>query len=131
MSKWGKPGSAKYRHVNREYQRRYRAEFPEKHAAAIAKYHRNYIGRIRELDLKRRQAAKDYIKACKARPCHDCDIEYPPYVMDFDHVRGKKIAGIGSGRFHSGLRGLRKEIAKCDVVCANCHREREHQRRQK
>jgi hypothetical protein len=129
MAMWGARGSAQYRKTNREYQARYRREHPEERRAYIRHYHANNVDRIRRLDLARRQLAKDIIKETKNRPCADCRRRYPAYVMDFDHVRGKKIANISGGRFHSSIRGLRKEIAKCDVVCSNCHREREHQRR--
>ncbi len=58
-------------------------------------------------------------------PCADCGNFFPHYVMDFDHVRGEKEFNISS---LISSRGTRKriwdEIAKCDVVCANCHRIR-------
>jgi hypothetical protein len=52
-------------------------------------------------------------------------------VMDFDHREGeKKLSNVADLNFHrrTSLRKLLAEIAKCDVVCANCHRERTHQR---
>jgi hypothetical protein len=45
--------------------------------------------------------------------------------MDFDHVRGDKVADVS--RFRSGRLAwsqLLAEVAKCDVVCANCQRLR-------
>lgn len=55
-------------------------------------------------------------------PCVDCgntDIR----CLEFDHVRGKKIADIarllGSSTTWSTIEA---EIAKCEVRCANCHR---------
>ncbi len=108
----------------------WRAKDPEKYSAYIRAWNIKNADRIRELDLLRRQEAKDYIIERKKCPCVDCGESYPSYVMDFDHVRGRKIANIASGRFHSSMKGLKREMAKCDVVCANCHREREHQRRQ-
>ena len=33
---------------------------------------------------------KDYIRKLKSEPCVDCNVAYPWYVMDFDHVRGEK-----------------------------------------
>lgn len=35
------------------------------------------------------------VHAAKSVPCVDCGKEYPPYVMDFDHVRGNKKFTIG------------------------------------
>jgi hypothetical protein len=56
----------------------------------------------------------------KDKPCVDCGGRFPPECMDFDHVRGQKtknIAAIATG----SLERLLDEIAKCDLVCANCH----------
>ena len=62
--------------------------------------------------------------AAKSRPCADCGMQYPYYVMDFDHREGEdKLANVTHLRYMSEDT-LRAEIAKCDVVCANCHRER-------
>ena len=65
------------------------------------------------------------IREAKSVPCLDCGGSFPHYVMDFDHVRGEKLFDIGQGRSRSE-RVLRAEMAKCEVVCANCHRERTH-----
>lgn len=71
---------------------------------------------------------KAWLAEQKARPCTDCGIQYPPHVMQFDHVRGEKVAHVSQvTRF--GWGSLREEVAKCEVVCANCHAERTHQRR--
>lgn len=49
--------------------------------------------------------------------------------MDFDHRPGEgKVANVGTMRLKVSEATIRKEIAKCDLVCANCHRERTHQR---
>jgi hypothetical protein len=63
------------------------------------------------------------IQGAKSVPCMDCGASYPPYVMDFDHVRGKKLFDIGRMRSQTAAK-IMSEIAKCDVVCANCHRIR-------
>jgi hypothetical protein len=74
-----------------------------------------------------RQKIRDTIKAAKDRPCKDCGEWYPHFVMDFDHVRGKKLFNIGAIQAKTYLLSkLKAEIAKCDVVCANCHRYRTH-----
>jgi len=45
--------------------------------------------------------------------------------MDFHHVFGEKTMAIGGGESTSASR-IRDEIAKCVVLCANCHRIRTH-----
>ena len=79
---------------------------------------------------KRLQIRVTLLHSAKDRPCVDCDQRYPPCVMDFDHVRGKKLGAVGSmvRRMASEARIL-TEMAKCEVVCANCHRIRTWKRR--
>lgn len=48
--------------------------------------------------------------------------------MDFDHVHGAKLANISDMKTGS-LERLLREMRKCDVVCANCHRLRTLARR--
>jgi hypothetical protein len=53
--------------------------------------------------------------------CHTTDLA----VLEFDHVRGEKIADISLlVRNGHSLARLQAEIAKCEVRCANCHRRR-------
>lgn len=65
----------------------------------------------------------------KDKPCHDCGKIYPSYVMDFDHVKGIKISEVGYLAHRGSLRKAKEEIEKCELVCANCHRERTYQRK--
>jgi hypothetical protein len=60
----------------------------------------------------------------------DCGKSYPYYVMDMDHRHGVHKKGVISLMVSNGAdeTALLEEVAKCDVVCANCHRERTHQR---
>lgn len=72
----------------------------------------------------KRQSRRDRIRAAKAQPCTDCGGSWPYFVMHFDHVRGEKKFGIARTVGHiNGITSeqLDAEIAKCDVVCANCH----------
>ncbi len=60
----------------------------------------------------------------EGKPCIDCEKVYPTYVMDFDHRnRSEKRFNVSRAGLVSE-RVLLAEIAKCDLVCANCHRER-------
>lgn len=81
-----------------------------------------------EASKRRSKKTRERIQQYKRKPCIDCGIEYPPYVMDFDHVRGEKLGTI-SQMIGVPKDKLEAEINKCEVVCANCHRERTHQRK--
>jgi hypothetical protein len=50
--------------------------------------------------------------------------------MDFDHRAGEaKVAVVTEVIGRSGLARIFAEVAKCDIVCANCHRRRTYERR--
>lgn len=68
---------------------------------------------------KNRKFLSDYKSS---HPCVDCG-EIDPVCLDFDHVRGKKVANICEIYKHCSLETLRKEIEKCELRCANCHRK--------
>lgn len=82
-------------------------------------------GNGRDASKKYRLRIRKVVVAAKSKPCSDCSIQYPWFVMDFDHVRGQKKFNLSmtTSRQRS-LRSVLDEIAKCDVVCANCHRIR-------
>jgi hypothetical protein len=65
-----------------------------------------------------------YIRKIKDVPCMDCGISYPYYVMDLDHRDPTtKYKSLGEMQKHPHDIVI-LEVAKCDVVCSNCHRER-------
>jgi hypothetical protein len=56
-------------------------------------------------------------------PCVECG-EDDIVVLEFDHVKGEKIGNVSALIRSAETPKLRAEIAKCEVVCANCHRRR-------
>lgn len=74
------------------------------------------------------------VNELKIKPCMDCNGSFNPWQMDFDHRPGtKKLFEINkfvnvSSITPQRLNFLYEEIAKCDLVCANCHRDRTHKR---
>jgi hypothetical protein len=80
-----------------------------------------------ELQAHRVKRNRAMIREAKNAPCADCGLSFPYYVMDFDHRPGEikdfALANVTTQTRISGER-IRAEIAKCDVVCANCHRIR-------
>jgi hypothetical protein len=85
---------------------------------------RQYLDRNSRTNARHRAL----IRAAKSRPCVDCGVRYPYYVMDFDHREGTAKSFILSDVPRATSKSLMQEIDKCDLVCANCHRERTHQR---
>ena len=79
---------------------------------------------------KQKAYLAQYLRDLKTKtPCVDCGINYPYYVMDFDHVRGKKHANVMELIPTLDKKKIDLEIAKCEIVCSNCHRIRTHMRR--
>lgn len=77
----------------------------------------------REYSLRRREI----LWKIKTVPCTDCGGEFPPYVMDFDHRdKSQKEFTIAESLNRVSMERLMDEVAKCDVICANCHRIRTH-----
>lgn len=95
-------------------------------------YERNrerHIARVNANRRRLRAQQRTIVEQAKARPCAGCGVRYPPCVMDFDHVRGTKLMEIGRMKGVVSTAVLLAEIAKCEVVCANCHRLRTQARR--
>ena len=56
-------------------------------------------------------------------PCVDCG-EANPDVLDFDHLRDKRANVSTLSHIAVSHEVLKREIEKCEVRCANCHRRR-------
>lgn len=71
--------------------------------------------------------AKDLIIQHKNKTgCIKCKRKYPHYVLDLHHKKGSdKIMPVSKMKRYS-LKKILTEINKCEVVCANCHREITH-----
>jgi hypothetical protein len=99
---------------------------PERRRAWSRRYKANNKAKFVAWARKRAAIIKAEIRRYKSKtPCKDCRKKYPYYVMDFDHVRGKKAHAVSSMlRSNRSLPAIWAEIEKCDLVCANCHRIR-------
>lgn len=91
-------------------------------------YQRNKL-EIRTRLKKRRMMFRKVVNELRSNPCMDCGKTFPPVCMDFDHRPGEvKFANISQLARYSSEEKLRTEIAKCDLVCACCHRIRTQER---
>ena len=86
----------------------------------------------RNMATKRYPRNRKIIDDNKNQPCMDCGGSFPLVCMDYDHRDPKtKKQSIGKCLAWSNEQALLDEIAKCDVVCANCHRIRTHRKETK
>jgi transposase len=83
------------------------------------------LQRTRDMRSNKRKYIQDYKQS---HPCVDCGENYPYWMKDFDHLRDKEFNISRFSRELVSLDAVKKEISKCDVVCANCHRNRTYLR---
>lgn len=113
-----------YKGNRRSYCPDCQSEYCKAHYRRNKKKHnkRRYLNNI-----KYRNRNRKFINSLKKK-CFDCNRKYPSYVLDFDH-RDPKLKSFmishAVERAYS-LEVIKSEIAKCDLVCANCHRIRTH-----
>lgn len=101
--------------LSKSYPRKGWAETPEARVRRIAQ------------NTARRLNTKTIMREAKAVPCMDCGLRYSHWVMDFDHRDpASKYANVSWLAQTGRMAALKREMAKCDIVCANCHRERSH-----
>lgn len=91
------------------------------------KHYLNNKQRYIDNSIAAKKKLRDFVKSKKNVPCTDCELNYPYYVMQFDHLRDKRYH-ISTLVNSNNLQKLEDELAKCEVVCANCHAERTYQR---
>ncbi len=95
---------------------RYAADMDDESREAFNAYHREYR-------LRRRA----WVDSLKAGPCTRCGRDdLPPHCKDFHHRdRTTKSFTLGPATRY-GKERILAEIAKCDLLCAICHRMVEH-----
>jgi hypothetical protein len=103
--------------------------------ATAKKYRESAKGRAasrrgRERTKQWALALRKMVTEIKSRPCADCGGTFDPVCMDFDHRPGEvKVAEISHLIARGAIDTIKAEIAKCDIVCANCHRVRTYRKR--
>ena len=78
----------------------------------------------RKMRLQKERKQRIAAKVCEYKanhPCVDCG-EPDPIVLQFDHVNDDKEFNIADAAGNGvSWKIILKEIAKCEVRCANCH----------
>ena len=97
-----------------------------------AAYHQR-VRPIRKLQKRqRREVLVAWMRQIKtSQPCVDCGGFFHPAAMTYDHLPGTEKRDEISNLLYGGYRQvLLDEMAKCDLVCANCHAVRTYMRAQ-
>jgi DNA-binding CsgD family transcriptional regulator len=95
-------------------------------------YHLNKDSKV-NVSKKMRHGHSSELEAIQAYKerlgCIDCARDYPHFVLEFDHLpEFKKFGQVSHILKKYGPDKAWEEIAKCDVVCSNCHKLRTNAR---
>lgn len=77
-----------------------------------------------KLRARNRARNTSLVNRLKDAPCTDCGNRFPPICMDFDHLPGVDKRTNVSQLMDKPEAVILAEIAKCELVCSNCHRVR-------
>jgi len=82
----------------------------------------------RALARARRTKIQEFINEYKVSTgCKDCGYNAHHVALDFDHITGEKELNVCNAK---SIEQAKKEMEKCEVVCACCHRIRTYNRLQ-
>jgi len=125
----------KYATRNREKRllsrKRYRSS--EKGKAYDRKYSKSEVAKKGRARYQRKRYTEFRNKIAKYKldvGCQDCGYNNRPEALDFDHLPGSNKDFVISKIVGKSWTKIEQEIAKCEVVCANCHRVRTVTRKQ-
>lgn len=84
----------------------------------------DYFANARKWKKERKKEIYEYVfEYFKTHPCVDCG-ESDPIVLEFDHRKNKTASVSNLIQEKHPVDIIAKEIQKCDVRCANCHRRK-------
>jgi hypothetical protein len=90
-------------------------------------YKRTYSDRseyIIKAVAKRRKKLREMARIYKGGKCMICGYDRSLEALDFHHLdRSQKGFGISSKGLTKSWEKIKKELDKCILICANCHRE--------
>lgn len=92
-------------------------------------WHRATKDAVERTNRKTQERRKWIRKYKLERGCADCGYRDNAAALQFDHLPGHKKEFRIAENTNTNIDALKAEIAKCEVVCANCHCIRTEQRR--
>ena len=97
----------------------YRGETMAYFTKEVAQAHYRHVADYRRLVVNRWKRRKG---------CVDCGYRASYDALELDHLPGKKGVYTVASMMYRSWKRIKEEIAKCEVVCANCHAIRTRQR---
>lgn len=89
----------------------------------------HHLENVRDRKKRVRDEAREYVwNYLSKHPCQSCGAS-DPVVLEFHHREGKDKAVSEMVADGLSIERIKAEIAKCDVLCANCHRTITHTER--
>lgn len=86
----------------------------------------DYVARTKKNTARYKEEGRNLIYEFKlSNPCTSCG-ESNPIVLEFDHIDPKtKRNDVSTMATHGySIESIEKEIEKCIILCANCHRQK-------
>ena len=89
-------------------------------------YHLGANGSEKTRTIATRRARRGVVNDLKEKnPCNDCGNFYPYFIMEYDHLdESTKKDAVSSLVKNASFKEVEEEIAKCELVCSNCHKQR-------
>lgn len=100
----------KRREYQREYQKKRKETDPET---------------LKRINRKSKKKKKNFIASFKEK-CINCGYSESKAALDFHHTKTSQKKFLLSKGHHYSYEKIKKEIQKCIVLCANCHRTKHH-----
>lgn len=87
-------------------------------------YHSNPTPYLDRAKSRITEVKRLYLQYMTEHACVDCG-EDDPVLLEPDHVRGEKTAGVSKIlRLRSSWEKVEEELKKCDIRCVSCHRRK-------
>lgn len=105
----------------RDYHREYRRNNKEQYLASKERYRNTQLAKIKDW-------FEDYSQTMKCSHCPETHVA----CLDFHHIipSTKRASVRDMMRGHHSFESLMEEVAKCEILCSNCHRKLHWQERQ-
>lgn len=114
-------GLSRHVHLSRVYPGRTPRNIIEK------KYYEKNKKELYLRKISRRRKLKEEAVKMLGGKCSKCGYKRSLYALDFHHDRGNKEGNASLFLKNESRQKLLKEVNKCVLLCANCHREVHHE----